>query len=44
MTHQCLNHCMVLHIHQERMDTLDLNSIVKEFAEANERQVAFFRH
>ena len=29
MTHQRLNHCMILHIHQERTDDLDLNSIAK---------------
>ena len=44
MTHLCLNHCMVLHVHQERTDALDLNSFVKEFAQANERRIAFFRH
>ena len=43
MSHQHLNHCMVLHIHQEMMDALDLNNIVKEFAQANERRIAFFR-
>ena len=41
MTQQCLNHCMVFHIHQERTDALDLNNIAKEFAQANERQIAF---
>ena len=25
-------YCMVLHIHQEKADALDLNSIAKEFA------------
>ena len=44
MTDQRLNHCMVFHIHQERTDALDLNSIAKAFAQANERQIAFFRH
>ena len=43
MSQQRLNHCMVLHIHQERMDTLDLNCIAKEFA-YNERWIPFFRH
>ena len=33
MTHQCLNHCMVFHIHQEKRDALDLTSIAKEFAQ-----------
>ena len=35
MTQQRLNHSMVLHIHQEKTDARDLNSIAKEFAQAN---------
>ena len=42
MTHQCPNHGMILHIHQERTDALDVNSIAKEFAQANDRRIAFF--
>ena len=44
MTQQSLNlnHCMVLHIHQDRTNALDLNSIAKEFAQVNERWIAFF--
>ena len=30
MTQQCLNQCMVFHIHQDRMGALDLNSIAKK--------------
>ena len=37
MTQLRLKHCMVFHINQERTDTLDLNSIAKGFARANER-------
>ena len=45
MTHKRLIHCiLILYIHQERTDALDLNSIVKEFARANERPITFFRH
>ena len=33
----------VLNIHQERMDTLDLNSMLKNLL-TNERQIAFFGH
>ena len=42
MTQQRLNHCMILHIHQERTDAIDVNSIAKEFAQANQRRIAFF--
>ena len=31
-------------IHQERTDTLNLNSIANKFAQANERRIAFFGH
>ena len=34
MTQQRPNHCMILHIHQERTDAIDVNSIAKEFAQA----------
>ena len=33
----------VLNINQERMDALDLNSMLKNLL-TNERQIAFFRH
>ena len=42
ITHQRLNHCMVFDIHWERMGALDLNSIAKQFAWANERPNTFF--
>ena len=35
MTQQRLNHCMAFHIHQDKTDASDLNSIAKEFAQAN---------
>ena len=41
VTQQRLNHCMVLYIHQERTNALELNSIAEEFAQANERLIAF---
>ena len=43
MTQQRLNHCMVFHIDQERTGALILNSIAKEFAQENERQIALFQ-
>ena len=41
MTQQRLNHCMVFHYYQEKTNALNLNSIAKEFALANERWIAF---
>ena len=35
MTQQRLNHCMAFHIHQDKTDAPNLNSIAKEFAQAN---------
>ena len=31
MTQQCLNHCMLLHIHRNKTDDLDLLKIATEF-------------
>ena len=39
MTQQRLNNCSVFHIHKEITDPLNLNSIAKEFTQANERQI-----
>ena len=44
MTQQHLNHCMVLHIHQERTYAFDLNIIAKEFVQANARRITFLDH
>ena len=37
MTPKRLNHLIVIHIHKERTDQLDLLSIAKEFISVNER-------
>ena len=42
MTQKRLNHLIVMHIHKERTDQLDLSSIAKEFASVNERRKSYF--
>ena len=42
MTQKRLNHIMLLHIYQEKVDHLDLKGIAKSFIEANIRRKAFF--
>ena len=44
MTQQRLNHCMLLHIHREQTEQLDLTDIAKEFVSRNERRKLFFRN
>ena len=36
MTQQCLNHCILLHIHRNKTDNLDLSKITAEFIKQNE--------
>ena len=42
MTQKRLNHLMVMHIHKERTDQLNLSSIAKEFVSVNERRKSYF--
>ena len=42
MTQPRLNHVMLLHIHKERSDKLDLMTIAKEFISINERRQTYF--
>ena len=44
MTQQRLNHCNGIPYSQERTGALDLFSIAKEFAQANEGGLLFLRH
>ena len=37
-----LNHCMLLHAHKERTDSIDLLQIAKEFVMVNERRQIFW--
>ena len=36
MTQQRLNHCILLHIHRNKSDNLDLSKITAEFIKQNE--------
>ena len=42
MTQTRLNHLMLLHIHKERTDSLDLVHVLKEFISVNERRISYF--
>ena len=42
MTQSRLNHVMLLHIHKERTDSIDLNAVAKESVSINERRHTFF--
>ena len=42
MTQQRLNHCMLLHIHRNKTDELDLSFVATEFIKRNERRMNFF--
>lgn len=42
MSQSRLNHLMILHIHKQRTDELNVLDIAKEFIEINDRRVKFF--
>ena len=42
MTQERLNHCMLLHMHREKTDNLDLIDLAKEFVSRCERRKNFF--
>ena len=42
MIQKRLNHLIVMHIHKERTDQLDLSSIANEFVSVNERRKSYF--
>ena len=42
MTQQRLNHCMLLHVHHEQTEQLDLTDVAKEFISRNDRRKLFF--
>ena len=41
MSQTRLNHCMLLHVHKERTDKLDILQVASEFVSANERRQVF---
>jgi len=42
MTEKRLNNCMILHIHKDLTDRMDLIHIAKEFVAVNEERRKFF--
>ena len=42
MTQKRLNHLMLLYAHNERVDQLQLQDIVKEFIQKNPRRTSYF--
>ena len=44
MTQERLNHVMILNVHKELADAIDLTDIAKEFASANESRQQTFGH
>ncbi|CAF4270051.1 unnamed protein product [Rotaria sp. Silwood2] len=44
MTQQRFNHVLIPHVHKEKLDQLDLNSICTDFIAKNQSRKAFFGH
>ena len=44
MTEQRLNNCMLLHVHKDLTNELDLFEVAKDFILANEERNRFFGH
>ena len=42
MSQQRLNHTILLHCYQDRVDSLDMQDIAKKFIAANERRQLYF--
>ena len=42
MTQQRLNHCLILHVHREKTDNLNLTEVAQEFIETNDGRKGFF--
>ena len=42
MTQKRLNHLILMHVHKDKTDELDLSSIAREFVSANERRQNYF--
>ena len=42
MTEERLNHCLLLHIHKNVTDTLDIKEIAKDFINTNSERLSFF--
>ena len=42
MSQQRLNHCMLLHIHKDRTDRINMHDVLTSFVEANDDRVRYF--
>ena len=42
MTEERLNHCLLLHIHKNVTDTLDIKEIAKDFINTNSERLSYF--
>ena len=42
MTQQRLNNVLILHVHKDRTDKLDLRKVGQEFVGDNERRIKYF--
>ena len=39
-----LNYCMILHIHKEKTDEIDITKVAQEFITVNDRRTTFLAH
>ena len=42
MTQQLLTHCMLLHIHRDKTDDLNLKEMASKFIQINDRRIGYF--
>ena len=42
MTQNRLNHCMLLHVHKDKTQKLDLRQLAEEFVKVNDTRIGFF--
>ena len=44
MTQSTLNHCVLLHVHKDRTDSIDTKDIASEFIQNCSTNTAYFRY
>ena len=44
MTEKRLNHCLLLHVHKELTDSVDLVAVAKEFIDSYDERKKYFGH
>ena len=42
MTQECLNYLMIIHVHKERTDALDMKTLLNEFVDKSEHCTRIF--